>query len=70
MHKLFEIKNRISVAFIYAIAASIFIIYVGVIAILRYKTYRNPNFDFGIWSQMFYYMKNPLHHLQPVKDRI
>lgn len=53
----FEIKNRISVAFIYAIAASIFIIYVGVIAILRYKTYRNPNFDFGIWSQMFYYMK-------------
>ena len=35
----FEIKNRISVIFIYAIAASIFIIYVGAIAILRYKTY-------------------------------
>lgn len=53
-----EIKKRSTVIIISVVASLFFISYVGAIAVLRYVTYRNPNYDFGIWSQMFYYMKN------------
>ena len=32
-------------------------IYVGTLVVLRYFLFKTPNFDFGIFSQMFYYMK-------------
>lgn len=32
-------------------------IYVGALVVLRYFLFKTPNFDFGIFSQMFYYMK-------------
>ncbi len=52
-----EFKKRSTVIIISVVASLFFIFYVGAIAVLRYVTYRNPNYDFGIWSQMFYYMK-------------
>ena len=52
-----NIRKKGVVIAIYAVAALVFMGYVGAIAILRYKTYSSPNYDFGIWSQMFYYMK-------------
>ena len=32
-------------------------IYVGALVVLRFFLFKTPNFDFGIFSQMFYYMK-------------
>ena len=32
-------------------------IYVGTLVVLRFFLFKTPNFDFGIFSQMFYYMK-------------
>lgn len=32
-------------------------LYVGALVVLRYFLFKTPNFDFGIFSQMFYYMK-------------
>ena len=55
--KFYEIRNKISVIVIYALCAALFLLFVGRIAVLRYVTYRSPGYDFGIWSQMFYYMK-------------
>ena len=55
--KFFDIKRKTTVIIIYAVSALLFILYVGSIAVLRYTLYRNPNYDFGIWTQMFYYMK-------------
>ncbi len=37
-----------------------FVFYVGTIGVLRYKTYSAPNFDFGIFVNMFHNMKNTL----------
>lgn len=34
-----------------------FVIWVGGYGVARYLTYRTPCYDFGIFSQMFYYMK-------------
>lgn len=33
------------------------LIYVGSLVVLRYYLFRTPTFDFGIFSQMYYYMK-------------
>lgn len=33
------------------------LVYVGSLVVLRYYLFRTPNFDFGIFSQMYYYMK-------------
>lgn len=38
-------------------AAAFYAIYVGGITLLRYYTYSNSTYDFGIFAQMFYYMK-------------
>lgn len=43
-----------------AVFAGIFIFFVGGIGVLKYLTYRSPNFDFGIFAQMFYNMKKGL----------
>lgn len=32
-------------------------LYVGTLVVLRFFLFKTPNFDFGIFSQMFYYMK-------------
>lgn len=61
--KFFDIQKKTTVIVIYGLAAALFIFYVGSIAVLRYALYRNPNFDFGIWTQMFYYMKKTLKPL-------
>ena len=41
----------------YAALAVMFAVFVGGLTALRYKMYIAPNFDFGIFSQMFDYMK-------------
>ncbi len=35
-------------------------VFIGVYTVSRYLTFSSPNYDFGIFSQMFYYMKNTL----------
>ena len=37
-----------------------FAVFVGVQTVCRYLTHSTPNYDFGIFSQMFYYMKTTL----------
>ena len=37
--------------------AAVFALLVGGVGVLRYLSYRAPNYDFGIFSQMFYSMK-------------
>ncbi len=38
----------------------VFVIFVGTIGVLRYRTYSAPNFDFGIFVNMFHNMKTTL----------
>ncbi len=52
-----SIRKKSTMTVICIIAGMFYIAYTGGIAVLRYVTYRSPNYDFGIWSQMFYYMK-------------
>lgn len=55
---LFLLRFRRS--FVFGLTAAlglIFILYVGGLTALRYKMYVAPNYDFGIFSQMFEYMK-------------
>ena len=52
-----DIKHKATVIAIYVLAALAFLGYFGCVAIFRYLTYRTPGFDFGIWVQMFHYMK-------------
>lgn len=53
------------------IVAAFFIFIVAAISVCRYKSYSSPNFDFGIFCNMYYNMK---HSLQPVstceRDRL
>ncbi len=37
--------------------AVMFTLFTGIVCCLYYKNYRTPCFDFGLFSQMFYYMK-------------
>ena len=46
-----------------ATAALIFFVVVGGSGLLRYLTFRCPNYDFGIFSHMFYNMKNSFQPL-------
>lgn len=39
------------------IGAAVFVGFVGGFGVLKYITYSSPNYDFGIFCQMFYYMK-------------
>lgn len=47
-----------SLKIILAISALLFVLFASACGICRYLSYSTPNFDFGIFSQMFYYMKN------------
>ncbi|MBQ7689435.1 MAG: DUF2079 domain-containing protein [Clostridia bacterium] len=47
-------------AWIVAAAAVLFVLAVGMTGVFRYLAYRTPNFDFGIFCQMFYNMKTRL----------
>lgn len=40
------------------ILAIVFVLFTGGFTVYRYLTYSVPNFDGGLFSQMFYYMKN------------
>lgn len=52
----FEINNFTKKSvIIFVLAATL--IYVGSLVVLRYYLFRTPTFDFGIFSQMYYYMK-------------
>ncbi len=40
-----------------AVCAAVICGFIATIGCLRYATYSSPNFDFGIWCNMFYHMK-------------
>ena len=47
-----------------AAAAGLYLaLFTGIQTVCRYLTQSTPNYDFGIFSQMFYYMKNTLQPL-------
>ncbi|MBQ6420064.1 MAG: DUF2079 domain-containing protein [Clostridia bacterium] len=54
-----------------AVSGGVFFLLVGLTGALRYAAYRTPNYDFGIFCQMFYNLKR---HLTPVttceRDRL
>ncbi len=52
----FEITKK-QVLIVGAAVACIWVVLMLIIGILRYVCYASPNFDMGIFSQMFYYMK-------------
>ncbi len=52
-----DIKRKASVTAIYILGTLAFVGYFGCLTIFRYLTYRTPGYDFGIWVQMFHYMK-------------
>lgn len=57
--QMFE-SIKISMGFLkaaIAVTAVLFTAFVGGFGVFRYLTYSSPNYDFGIFSQMFYYMK-------------
>ncbi|MBO4423308.1 MAG: DUF2079 domain-containing protein [Clostridia bacterium] len=43
-----------------ALCGVYFVAFAGVMSVCRYLTQYTPNYDFGIFSQMFYYMKHTL----------
>jgi len=57
------LQRDIPKGFVIAAAVSAvlyFSVFVGVQTVCRYLTHSTPNYDFGIFSQMFYYMKTTL----------
>ncbi len=51
---------RTLTAFFLILIFGVFVFYVGTIGVLRYRTYSAPNFDFGIFVNMFHNMKETL----------
>lgn len=49
--------NKAVTLSVIAFAAAVFALFVGSVTVFRYLTYSAPNFDFGIFCQMFYNMK-------------
>lgn len=56
MFETLEISDRI-IKTVMAVGIILFVAFVGGFGVFRYLTYSSPNYDFGIFSQMFYYMK-------------
>lgn len=55
---LLELRvSRKQVKIVIAVCAGFYVLFVGGLTSLRYVTYSSSTFDFGIFSQMFYYMK-------------
>ena len=52
--------SKIVTAIVLVIMFVFFVFYTGTIGVLRYRTYSAPNFDFGIFVNMFHNMKNTL----------
>ncbi len=51
-------------ALIAAAASAVFIaLFIGIITVLKYLNYQTPNFDFGIFAQMYHYMSKTLQPL-------
>lgn len=47
--------------------SAVYLVIVGGTLVFRYLTYSTPAYDFGIWAQMFYYMKKTLQELTTVE---
>lgn len=56
MFETLEISDRI-IKTVMTFGIILFVAFVGGFGVFRYLTYSSPNYDFGIFSQMFYYMK-------------
>lgn len=57
-HSAFEPKlGKKTVVLLYVLLGCVFTLYVGGLTTMKYLQYRSPGFDFGIFAQMFYYMK-------------
>ncbi len=56
---LFDINKRMSVILI-CIVSFLFAFMIALVGVLRYETYVAPNFDFGIFVQMFHNMSETL----------
>lgn len=52
-----NIEKKWLVKIIYVLAGGFYLAVVGTITVLRYVNYTAPAYDFGIWVQMFHYMK-------------
>lgn len=50
-----QLSKKITIALI-IVLASLFVFFVGGITIAKFLSHRTPNFDFGIFSQMYHYM--------------
>ena len=57
-----DFSKRLSVLYV-AAAAVVFTVFVGAVGVLRYKTFSSPNFDFGIFCNMFHNLRT---HFRPV----
>lgn len=55
-----ETAKKVIIGTVLVLLFGFFSYYVGTIGVLRYKTYSSPNFDFGIFVNMFHNMKNTL----------
>lgn len=55
-----KINDKIGLVIVCALGLAL-IIFIGDVTVLRYKTYSNSTFDFGIFAQMFENMKNTGH---------
>ena len=62
-----EIRKNRTVIAIYVVAASVYLLIAGGTTILNYLLYYAPAYDFGIWVQMFHYMKETLQPLTTVE---
>ncbi len=52
-----ETLSRVLSVIAVTLSFGFFVYYVGTIGVLRYRTYSSPNFDFGIFVNMFHNMK-------------
>jgi uncharacterized membrane protein len=52
--------DRRTMLILIAVPSVLLALYIGVTAVYRYLTFNVPNYDGGIFFQMFYYMKNHL----------
>lgn len=63
--------SKRSVIVIVSVLGAAFALFVGITTAFRYFSYRSPNYDFGIFSQMFYSMRETgLPIVSSERDRI
>ena len=54
-----NLSNK-AVIFVCSFLAALFVLFVGGITIVKFLSHRTPNFDFGIFSQMYHYLSKTL----------